>query len=67
MTTNDISYIVDMAIEDFSKRYRTKRHPAEVTSDRLGEHYRNYAHLLDSSEREKIFEVRNILERIAEG
>jgi hypothetical protein len=43
-----------------------KRHPAEVTSDRLGDHYERWADRLSGEERDAISLVRYALERIAE-
>lgn len=45
---------------------RHPRHPAEVTSDRLGDHYGRWHGRLTPAEREAITKVRDILERIAE-
>ena len=46
---------------------RAPRHPAEVTSDRLGDAYERWYHKLSGAERDAISIVRNALERIAEG
>lgn len=47
------------------KRYR--RHAAEVTADRLKEHYERWFDRLDGSEQHDISHVIQILEEIAEG
>jgi hypothetical protein len=44
---------------------RHPRHPAEVTSDRLGDHYEKWYSRLSGDEREAISIVRNALERRA--
>lgn len=46
---------------------RHRRHPAEVTSDRLGQHYEDYLDKLTRNEREAISDVRWALQEIAEG
>jgi hypothetical protein len=46
---------------------RTKRHPCEVTSDRLGDHYERYYDQMDGPERDELSHVRDVLERIAES
>lgn len=50
-----------------SKTRRIRRHPAEVTCDRLGEHYEEYFDDLTAGERDAISTIREALERIAEG
>lgn len=42
-----------------------RRHPAEVTSDRLGQHYADWYDILTPHEREAISRVRDALENIA--
>lgn len=44
-----------------------KRHPAEVTADRLAEHIDKYHDKLDGAERDEMSRVRFILYEIAEG
>lgn len=44
-----------------------RRHPAEVTLCRLGQHSIDYYDLLDGNEREAIGLVINALDEIAEG
>ena len=44
----------------------SRRHPAEVTSDRLGDHYERWVDRLTGEERDAISLVRFALERIAE-
>lgn len=44
----------------------TRRHPAEVTSDRLLEHYEKWFDRLSGEERDAISKVRNALQNIAE-
>lgn len=44
-----------------------KRHPAEVTADRLLEHYEQYYDKLTGAERDAVGTVRHILQEIAEG
>ena len=46
---------------------RYRRHPAEVTSDRLGDAVTDWYDLMTGSERDAIAEVRQVLEEIAEG
>jgi hypothetical protein len=43
-----------------------RRHPAEVTSDRLADHSERWHDRLSGEERDAIGLVRNALERIAE-
>jgi hypothetical protein len=45
---------------------RDRRHPAEVTADRLGEHYEKWYDRLSVGERDAIGKVRYALQRIAE-
>lgn len=47
--------------------YQYRRHPCEVTSDRLGDAYEKYHHLLTGEELDAISRVRSILEEIAGG
>ena len=44
-----------------------RRHPAEVTADRLGDHYETYFDRLTQLERDYIGVVRRALQDIAEG
>lgn len=44
-----------------------RRHPAEVTADRLGDHYEAYFDKLTQRERDYIGVVRHALQQIAEG
>lgn len=44
-----------------------RRHPAEVTADRLGDHYEQWFDKLTQSERDYIGVVRRALQDIAEG
>lgn len=44
-----------------------KRHPAEVTADRLLEHYERYCDKLTGTERDAVGTVRHALQEIAEG
>jgi hypothetical protein len=46
---------------------RYKRHPCEVTADRLKEHYERHYDLLDGRERDDISHVIFVLEEIAVG
>ncbi len=46
---------------------RYKRHPCEVTSDRLAEHLEQYIDKLSGAERDEVSRVRFLLEEIAEG
>lgn len=46
---------------------REKRHPTEVTSDRLGDHYERYYDKLTGSERAAVTAVRFALQEIADG
>lgn len=45
----------------------TRRHPAELTADRLGADYERYYDKLSDRERDAISVVRNALFEIAEG
>jgi hypothetical protein len=47
-------------------RRRYRRRPAEVTSDRLLDHYERWHARLSGAELDAISQVRNALERIAE-
>jgi len=49
------------------KRVLARRHPTEVTADRLGDHYEQYFNQLSQQERDYIGVVRNALQEIAEG
>lgn len=42
-----------------------RRHPAEVTSDRLADHYERWFDRMDGQARDAITLVRDVLERIA--
>jgi hypothetical protein len=56
------------AMRPTSKRTkRTQRHPAEVTSDRLGWHSDRYGSLMSGAERDALALVRHVLEEIADG
>lgn len=44
-----------------------KRHPAEVTADRLLKHYEDWWHRMNGTEREALSLVRFVLIQIAEG
>lgn len=44
-----------------------RRHPAEVTSDRLGQHSADYYDLMDGEERDALALVRHALQEIADG
>lgn len=44
-----------------------RRHPAEVTADRLGDHYERDYDKLEGDEREAITLIRFALQEIAEG
>lgn len=46
---------------------RPRRHPAEVTSDRLGDHYEAYYDLMSGAELDALSRVRQVLEEIADG
>lgn len=50
-----------------SVRRRRQRHPAEITSDRLLDHYERWFDKMDGLERDCISRVRQILEEIADG
>jgi hypothetical protein len=45
----------------------TRRHPCEVTSDRLSDHIERYHDLLTGAERDEFSHVRHVLESIADG
>jgi hypothetical protein len=47
-------------------RQRYPRHPAQVTSDRLGDHLMRWHDRIEPADRDKISEVRYLLEAIAE-
>jgi hypothetical protein len=44
-----------------------KRHPAEVTSDRLGDAASKWNHLMTGGERDALAQVRQVLAEIADG
>lgn len=44
-----------------------RRHPCQVTSDRLSDHSARYNDLLDGRERDALALVRHVLEEIADG
>lgn len=44
-----------------------RRHPAEVTSDRLGDHYSDWNEKFSGAELDMISDIRQALEEIAEG
>ncbi|WP_195167781.1 hypothetical protein [Mycobacteroides abscessus] len=46
---------------------RTRRHPAEVTSDRLADAYELWHEKFDGAERDMISRLRIALDQIAEG
>lgn len=46
---------------------RYRRHPAEVTADRLSDAYERYYDLMDGAEREALSHVAHALREIAEG
>jgi hypothetical protein len=50
-----------------TQTFRSRRHPAEVTSDRLAEAAARWGHLLTGEERDMIGWLRHVLEEIAEG
>lgn len=50
-----------------SAQYRLRRHPAEVTADRLREHYEQWGHKLSGSERIALENAIQVLTEIAEG
>lgn len=54
----------DAAGRTFSQRH--PRHPAEVTSDRLGDHLTRWHDRMTPGERDEFSRVRDVLERIAE-
>jgi hypothetical protein len=45
----------------------SKRHPAEVTADRLGDAYERFYDKLNGSERDMLSQLRHAFEEIAEG
>lgn len=49
------------------RRFLPKRHPLEVTSDRLGDHYERYYDKLSGEELDAISMLRFAFEEIAEG
>lgn len=44
-----------------------RRHPAQVTADRLGDHYQVYCDLMTGAERDALSHVKFVLEQIADG
>jgi len=44
-----------------------RRHPAQVTADRLGDHVETYCDFMDGSERDDFSRVIVVLEQIAVG
>lgn len=49
-----------------SSTSRSRRHPCEVTSDRLAGHVERFHALLDGVDRDAVARVRQLLERLAE-
>lgn len=58
---------ITKAIADFKAASPSKRHPAEVTADRLGEDLWRYGTLMSGEERDAVSTVRFLLMDIAEG
>jgi hypothetical protein len=62
----------DRAVADALASYRRegrseRRHPAQVTADRLTDHYEQYFDQLDGLERDALGRIANALREIAEG
>ena len=61
--------------DEFTRRRMSKllgartgrRHPCEVTADRLGDHYERYYDRMTGSEREQLSQVKYTLEQLARG
>ena len=49
-----------------TKRAGRRRHPCEVTADRLAEHYERYYDHMTGSDRDQLSQVRHMLQQIAE-
>lgn len=54
-----------MTTEPEHRRFR--RHPCEVTADRLAEHMERWPKAFSDADCDKVAEIRYVLERIAEG
>jgi hypothetical protein len=48
-------------------RAHARRHPAEVTADRLLRHYEEYYEMMSGSERDELSHIRFVLQEIADG
>jgi hypothetical protein len=56
------------ALSDYRRSGKaSRRHPAEVTSDRLGDALDRWPEHFDGAQRDAVHDLRNVLERIAEG
>ncbi len=60
----EVGAIISAALRDAKT---TKRHPAEVTSDRLGNATTTWRHLFTGEELDLVAQIRHALEEIAEG
>ncbi|MER5608319.1 hypothetical protein AB0F93_03685 [Micromonospora tulbaghiae] len=60
----EVRSVLDRALSEMK---RTRRHPAEVTSDRLGDASRRWGAVFTGAELDAIGQIRQALEEIAEG
>lgn len=58
---------IGAAIDSMKQSGTPRRHPLEVTSDRIGDAIYRYGDRLDGSERDALSEARTILESLVEG
>jgi hypothetical protein len=54
-------------MSDLRKMKRTKRHPAEVTADRLGDAYERFYDKFDGAELDMISQLKHAFDEIAAG
>jgi len=67
MTTPETSTPDAGSRGDYSRWTASRRHPADVTADRLVDHSMKYGDKLDGHEKDAIGEVIHALREIAEG
>ncbi len=63
----EVGAVIDAALRDARKAKPSRRHPAEVTSDRLGDAVSRWGDLLTGKEKDMIAQLRDAFEEIAEG
>jgi hypothetical protein len=63
-----INAIISESLRSFRRSSRpSRRHPCEVTSDRLGDHLTQFGDQLTGADRDTISHVRHLLEGLARG